>query len=481
MIWRASGTLGRNLIAQILLANALLSLIASSIQLYAGYHRDESRVLESISIIDASFREGFEDALWDYNFRLAEALLSGVYNKADVEYVLLTTSEGRRWELGARRSLEMDVHRLEFTHPRDDGVLVTVGELSVGLTLAHVKERLWSQLCTLLMSNFAKTVIASVIMLLLFEHRVGRHLRYIAVGIAKNSRAKDATFIRLNRSEPSEPDDLDHIVTAINLAKYKSQSDFILLSREIEQRQIVEAMLKQRTAALEAANREQAEFTYAISHDLKAPANTIAMLLGELEEVEGDRLTDDGKEILEDANHTVSRMTHLVEDVLGYARTVESGMEPETIDLTALAREIRTDLRGDINLAQAEVTIEALPVVSGSRVQLHLLLQNLMSNAIKFRSPDRPSRVMVLGLGENDIGQIGFSVVDNGIGIPAEFQDKVFGLFQRLHAHGVYDGSGLGLSLCKRIVHNHGGDIRLSSDPGKGSQFDIWLPGREHG
>lgn len=479
MFWNTAGTLGRSLIAQILLANALLSIFASSLQLYAEYHRGQSDVLKTAEVIDTSFRQGFEDALWDYNFRLVEALLKGVHNKADVEYLKLTTAEGRSWELGARSAYEVETQRLEFFHSDEAGKPALLGVLDVGLTLEHVWARLWSQTWTLLISNFAKTAVACMVMLLLFDHRVSRHLKTIASHVARTSWPNNDELIRLDRPNKRVADELDYIVTAINTAKHKSHSDFALLEREIEQRQIVEAMLKHRTAALEDANREQAEFTYAISHDLKAPANTICMLLGELAEVDIDRLSADGKEILDDANRTVLRMTHLVEDVLGYARTVESQMLAENIDLVALAHDIKTDLRGDITRAKAKVTIGDLPTVEGSAVQLRLLLQNLMSNAIKFRSPDRRPEVTLSPLqGETD-KTVGFAVRDNGIGIDSEYHEKVFGMFQRLHAHGEYDGTGLGLSLCKRIINNHGGEIRLKSVPGQGSCFEIWFPRRQ--
>lgn len=478
-IWGARDGMGRNLIALILLMNAFLSVITSSVQLYSGYQRDETRILLTIETIDESFRDGFEDALWDYNFGLIEALLNGVFNKNYVEYVKLTTVEGRTWELGNRNASGAVPQDIEFFHEAPNGDELPLGNLSVVLSFDVAWERMWSQAWTILASNFAKTVVACIFMLLLFDRRISRHLKTIATYVARTSWPKNDQLIQLDRPNQRVADELDHIVTAINTAKHKSHSDFALLEREIEQRQIVEAMLKHRTGALEEANREQAEFTYAISHDLKAPANTICMLLGELAELETERLSADGREILDDAKRTVLRMTHLVEDVLGYARTVESPMEPEDIDLDAMARDIEHDLRGDITAARATVTIDDLPSVEGNAIQMRLLLQNLMSNAIKFRDPNRHPKINITKLPGNADSQVGFSVCDNGIGIDADYHEKVFGMFQRLHAYGEYDGTGLGLSLCKRIVNNHGGKITLRSNPGQGSCFEIWLPRRQ--
>ncbi len=475
------GRLGRKLVVQILLLNAMLSIFASSIQLYVGYQRDRSNVLSSITVIDDSFRKGFQDALWEYNFPLVEALLDGVYSKPDVQFLTLAAGEDRSWTLGDPSDAVALVEALNFTHENDAGQIYQMGVLEIGLTFEHIKARVWSQLWTLLMSNFAKTILASGLLYALFQRSVGRHLSNIAARVSQQSWTDTRGPLRLDRLPQDVPDDLDHIVHSINEAKSESNESLRALNEEITQRRNVEETLRLRTSALENANREQSQFTYAISHDLKSPANTISMLLKELEIMEGESIGTDSKEVLGDAMRTVERMTQLVEDILGYARTVEQGIQVERVDLNTVVKEVIEDLQGDIVSAGAGFEVSKLPIVDGNRVQLRMLLQNLINNAIKFRAPDRAPEIVISAENAENPPEVIITVGDNGIGIAPQYQERVFELFQRLHAHGDYSGSGLGLTLCKRIAINHDGDISLSSNPGEGTTFEVRIPRRENG
>ena len=475
------GRLGRKFVVHVIVLNALLSIFASSIQLYASYQRDRTQVLGTMAIIDNSFSSGFEEALWEYNFPLVEALLDGVISKPDVRYLSLSTNQGRTWTLGEKQADRAFEEALEFTYTNNLGEIVSLGQLDVQLTFAHIRSRAWSQLWTLLLSNFAKTICASALLLLLFDRDIGRHLATIAARVSHPSWLETAQGIDLGRNPKDGGDDLDHIVAEINGAKRRSTEALEALKKEVRTRRQVETDLRHRTEALENANREQAQFTYAISHDLKSPANTITMLLQELELVQAGSLSAEGQEILGDARMTVQRMTQLVEDILGYARTIEEGMQIDTVDLNAVVHEILEDLRGDISNAGAEIVANALPVIEGNRAQLRMLMQNLIANAVKFRAPDRPPRVELACHPATGPRWVKITVTDNGIGIAPQYHDKVFELFQRLHSYGEYDGSGMGLTLCKRVVTNHSGHIRIASRAGHGTTIEINLPRENHG
>lgn len=478
---RRTGRLGRKLVFQILLLNALLSIFASSIQLYASYQRDRRTVLEAIDVIDTSFRSGFQDALWEYNFPLVQALLEGVYTKPDVQFLTLSTGQGQTWKLGDPSGDVALMEKLTFQHKSETGQIYDLGRLEVGLTFERIRARVWSQLWTLLMSNFAKTVVASFLMFMLFQSSVGRHLSSIAARVSQHAWTDNADPLTLDRTPQDAPDDLDHIVNSINSARADSSAYLEKLTHEIAQRRSAEEALRHRTHALENANREQSQFTYAISHDLKSPANTIAMLLQELELMEGDRLSADSKDVLADANRTIARMTQLVEDILGYARSIEQGIQMEPVDLNTIVEEVLEDLRGDIVKAQAQFSVDDLPAIEGNRVQLRMLLQNLINNAIKFRDPARAPHIAITAVQTQSPQGVKIRVQDNGIGIDPAYHDRVFELFQRLHSYGEYDGSGLGLTLCKRIAINHMGDINVASVPGEGTTFEIQLPRGGHG
>lgn len=254
----------------------------------------------------------------------------------------------------------------------------------------------------------------------------------------------------------AERDKLDQLVS-------ERTSEVLLKAKDLEKT----------LAQLRQTNREQAEFTYAISHDLKSPSNTIAMLSEELQVSLGDQMGAEGAELVSLIRKTSARMGRLVEDVLAYSRCLDHQMPMVAIDLNSVLAEVLEDLRYDIAQSQAEISLAPLPPIIGEPMQVKLLFQNLLSNAMKFRLPAQPAKISVTA--KTLRMQVAITVRDNGIGIaPAHF-DRIFGLFQRLHTHDAYAGSGIGLALCKRIVGNLGGSIRLSSQPGAGSAFTVAL------
>lgn len=396
-------------------------------------------------------------------------MLEGVFNKEHVEFVRLETPQGRSWELGVAGS-NHDTEQLEFFFDANTDEPQRVGDLKIGISGAAAVKRLWRQAGIVLLTNFSKALLASFAISILFERSISRHLRKVAQHVSETDWQQDTGAIQLDRrSRPK--DDIGRIVHAIHSAKQRTQAHFSLLSEEIELRKKAQNSLKLRTAELENANREQAEFTYAISHDMKSPANTLKLLIGDLRIIGEETFDEECIEILEDMELTASRMTNLIDDVLQYAFTVEAEVCPEEVDLDDVFEDICADLKGDIRSRSAKVTRNALPVIQGSRMQIRLLLQNLLANALKFHSPDRDPIIRVEATSTND--KVILQVTDNGIGIPEEHFERIFGMFKRLHSQGDYEGTGLGLSLCKRIVLNHGGKIEVSSTLDKGTCFKM--------
>ena len=484
---KSTAQLGRRIVFLIVTASALLSVVASAAQLYFSYQRDRDEVLESVSVIDQSLREGFENALWEFNFGLVQALLDGIYNKTDVEFVEMETTTGQLWTRGEGPRTDLIMETLTFQHRDTAGEVVPLGKMTIGLSLANAKERVWAQFWTLLLSNMAKAAGASLVILMIIDHLVIRHLRTIADYVAGSSWLDRTQVLRLDRRDATRDDDhgdeLDHIVTAINEAKLRSAEAYKAMQTEIEQRRFAEQSVARKAERLTRlnellvqTNREQADFTYAISHDLKSPTNTVSMLLDELVLGHADVLDGDATYLIERAQKTVARMGRLVEDVLKYSCTVEQKVVTEPVNLNLLVQDILEDLQSDIGEADADIELGELPVVSGNALQLRLLFQNLICNAIKFRSPDRPLEVTIRSTGDRDGRKQRIAISDNGIGIAPEFHERIFGLFQRLHSYEAFPGSGLGLALCQRIVANHGDRIDLRSAPGEGSTFAFSLP-----
>jgi signal transduction histidine kinase len=143
-----------------------------------------------------------------------------------------------------------------------------------------------------------------------------------------------------------------------------------------------------------------------------------------------------------------------------------------------LLDDILSDLQGDITKANADIRVGNIPDVTGNKVQIRMLLQNLISNALKFSDPSRTPIIEISGrvVSSSSYKQFELSIRDNGIGIAEEFQERVFGLFTRLHDYSAYQGSGIGLAVCQRVVNNHGGQIELTSQEGKGTTFKVVFP-----
>lgn len=222
---------------------------------------------------------------------------------------------------------------------------------------------------------------------------------------------------------------------------------------------------------------EQTEFTYSLSHDLKSPANTLHLLLGEMDEEHRGVLDADGRELLSLSIETAGRMGALIEDVLQYSQVTGERAGGATVDLDVVAGQVIDDLKAEISACDAAVLFGPLGQIQGHAVQLRVLLQNLVSNALKFQADGVVPQVEITASALNRGGGVCLRVRDNGIGIAKDDHTRIFGLFQRLHLREAYSGTGLGLATCLRVARNHGGEIRVVSAEGEGTTFEVDLRG----
>jgi PAS domain S-box-containing protein len=238
----------------------------------------------------------------------------------------------------------------------------------------------------------------------------------------------------------------------------------------------LEDLVKQRTEALARSNRDLEQFAYVASHDLQEPLRAVAGFIGLLKMHLEKSLDQKASEYMNFSIDGVSRMQSLINGLLEYSRIDSRARPPEPTDSKAALDSVLLQLRTSIEESGAEITDENLPVVQIDNVQLAQLFQNLIGNAIKFRS-DKTPQIHVSATRQDGAWQ--FAVRDNGIGINPQFAHKIFLIFQRLHTRKQYSGTGIGLSICKKIVERHGGKIWLESQPGKGSTFYFTIPDKE--
>ncbi len=267
------------------------------------------------------------------------------------------------------------------------------------------------------------------------------------------------------------PDEMQELLKAVSLSYDHFERDRKLLERSMD---ISSEELKanyQKLAAqadLQRVNKELEEFVYIASHDLKEPLRSIKSFAQILSMKLEDELSQENKEFFGFITDGVKRMEILLNDLLEFARIGENKQQSEYVDLNHTLQIVLQSLQVRIEENNAQIISDTLPVVKAIPTRMQQLLQNLIGNAIKFKGAHDPI-IHIKVCKEDDFYII--SIQDNGIGIDDAYREKVFKVFQRLNSRNAYDGSGIGLSICKKIVNNLNGKIWLESEKGKGKTF----------
>lgn len=273
----------------------------------------------------------------------------------------------------------------------------------------------------------------------------------------------------------------DYIERDIHLMK--KISDFIapVLNARLQQDRMQKAQklslieLKAREEELQRSNKELEQFAYMASHDLQEPLRMVSSYNQLLEKRYKDQLDQDAKDFIGFAVDGANRMQRLIDDLLSYSRVNTRGQPFIAVDSQSILGDALANLQSQIEETGAVVTNDALPKIKGDESQLLRIFQNLIENALKFRSSKSP-RIHVSA--KNQKKSWLFSIKDNGMGIDPKYKDKIFVIFQRLHSKTEYKGTGIGLTICKRIVERHGGQIWVESKLNEGSTFCFTIPKR---
>jgi light-regulated signal transduction histidine kinase (bacteriophytochrome) len=230
-------------------------------------------------------------------------------------------------------------------------------------------------------------------------------------------------------------------------------------------------------AELWRSNRELQDFAFVASHDLQEPLRKILAFGDRLKIKSEEMLTEDGQDYLERMLGAASRMQKLIDDLLVFSRITTKARPFTEVDLNLVLADVMETLEHRIDSVGAKVTVEPLPKIEADFVQMNQLFQNLIGNSLKFRKEGQVPEVRVAACSED--GQVVVNVRDNGIGFDPQFSEKIFTVFQRLHGRGEYEGSGIGLAICRKIVERHGGTVEGRSTLGMGAEFLITLPERQ--
>ncbi|MFJ5683847.1 CHASE3 domain-containing protein [Streptomyces sp. NPDC093099] len=306
-------------------------------------------------------------------------------------------------------------------------------------------------------------VLAVVGLALVLHHMVGRPLNALRTA---SDDVRAGAFDR--RIQVGGPSDLRSVGAAVEDMRAR-------LADEIAATRSREALLAEQAEELRRSNSELEQFAYVASHDLQEPLRKVASFCQLLEKRYGDQLDGRGKQYIDFAVDGAKRMQVLINDLLTFSRVGRVHDTWRTVELDASLDRALANLA--LVIEEEDVTVvrdDPLPEVTGDPTTLTMLWQNLVGNAIKFRRPDVPCRITIGCTRDGDMWQL--TVSDNGIGVAPEFAEKVFVIFQRLHARDEYEGTGIGLALSRKIVEFHGGRIRLEPGPEGGTCIPFTLP-----
>ncbi len=313
------------------------------------------------------------------------------------------------------------------------------------------------------------------------EGQQNRIDRYLDVGEGSMlGRRTEVTAIR--KSGDTFPAEM-----AMTISEERGAPVMTFFIRDISQRKKAEQQQVRYAAELERSNRELAQFAYVASHDLQEPLRKIRTFGDRLELKCGDALDETGRHCIARMQDAAGRMQRLIDGLLTLSRVTTRGQQFEPVDLDAIAREVVADLEVQIEQVEGRVELGKLPTIQADPLQMQQLFQNLIGNALKFHRAEEPPLVKVHGrfLNRREGRRTAASVAeekcllyveDNGIGFDEKHNERIFDVFQRLHARDVYEGTGVGLAICRKIAERHGGTIRASSAPGKGTTFEVVLP-----
>lgn len=278
------------------------------------------------------------------------------------------------------------------------------------------------------------------------------------------------------------------VTTSVAVGRGVTEAERALLRAHDE----LEDRVQQRTAelatanlALSRSNRELEQFASVASHDLQEPLRKIQAFGDRLASKYAAGLGDQGREYVERIMNSAARMRTLIADLLTFSRVATKAQPFQPVNLTAIANEVVSDLEGQIQQTNGRVDIEGLPEIEADPLQMRQLLQNLIGNGLKFHRSGIPPNVAVRARIVEADAACELTVQDNGIGFEEIYLDRIFEVFQRLHGRGEYEGTGMGLAICRKIVERHGGQIAAKATPGQGATFVITLPvhqpGDDHG
>ena len=485
--------IGKSLLIWIILFSSLVTVVLSGAQLYIDYKVELSTIIKRLNEIESSYKGSIEASLWNVDVEQLNIQLEGIKRLPDIQSVMIEEKQ----DIGSaiflqKGSLEGDGVKRQYELIHIDGAeTIHIGTLYIEVSLKAVYRRLVNKALTIMLVQAVKTFFVSLFILFLFYRLVTRHLISIEYFLNHVDLRRPFRELTLSRARHRVGDELDKLVGAYNamsvnlrraydevravneelqediVARKKAEAEVKLLNEELEYR------VEQRTAELEAANKELNSFCYSVSHDLRAPIRRVEGFRRNFEDVYADKIDEQGRHYLTRMEACVHEMNEMIDSFLKLSKSTSFELKLAEVNLTAIAHRVVARLQEKDSQRRVDIDIEeAITADCDSRL-VELLLTNLIENAWKYTS--RNERARIAFYTKELCGEHVFVVEDDGAGFDMEFAGNLFTPFTRLHTNEEFPGVGIGLATVKRIVARHGGHVWADSSVNGGATFFFTL------
>lgn len=482
--WNLS--LRRKLTAVIMLICVAALLLASAGFITFEYFTTRKALIGDLSSLTAVLGFNSRAALRFQDKAAAEMTLASMQAKPNVVMAALYTPDRKQfaqWSRGGTPHQDGWMDNPQVGHSFGDDELQmfqpvvhdgeTIGYVALESDLNEINDRIRR-----LAGIVVVVLLIAVLVALLLSAKLQRVVTQPILQLADTARQVSETKDYSRRAPAAYRDEVGALVDSFNEMLGQIEKADGSLKAEIAERTAAEEKLRQFTVRLEASNRELQDFAYVASHDLQEPLRKIQAFGDRLKSKFADTLGETGQDYLKRMGDAANRMQTLITDLLSFSRVTTQAKPFTPVDLNEVALGVLSDLEVRIEQTNGRVEIADLPTIDADALQMRQLFQNLIGNALKFRKPDAAPVICVTAAVRNGSTppRLELVVADNGIGFDQKYADKIFVIFQRLHGRGEYEGTGIGLAICKKIVERHGGLIQASSVAGQGATFAITLP-----
>lgn len=495
--------IARRLLLYIIIFSSGVTLLATSWQLYTDYQRDLDVINSRLNEIEGGYIGSISASLWNLDIKQLELQLDGIKHLPDIKAVEIQEhseefSKPLHLLRGEKDTRNIIVRDYPIIH-NVSGEVREIGTLTIQVSLTEVYQRLWDKAIVILLSQGIKTFLVSLFTLYIFYYLVTHHLTTIARFLRNFDVEKEPQKLYLHRKSNAREDELDLVVKAFNnlsqdlhqayenlrdtnkrleednIARRKAEEEVNRLNAVLEQR------VRQRTAELEAANKELGAFCYSVSHDLRAPLRRIEGFRRILSEEYRDDLGEKGRHYLSRIEAGTREMAEMIDSFLRLSRATQGEMDVQRVNISEQVTDVINRIQERESTRQITLKIEPDIFADVDKRFFEVLLTNLLDNAWKYSRHQENAKIVfgVTLLNEETV----YYISDNGVGFDMAYADRLFSPFNRLHKAEEFDGVGIGLATVQRIVARHGGRIWTQSAPGEGATFyfTLWSRNKESG